>query len=407
MAGQFEYRARNAQGQVFQGTILADSEAAVASHVRGKGYFVTSIKETKPQQDISVMFQALRSVSSKDIALFCRQFATMTEAGLPMLTCLNILAEQTENSLLKEAAQDVYKSVQEGTSLSYSMRQHPNVFPDIMINMVESGEVGGVMEDILNRLAVHFEKEYRLREKVKSATIYPVVILTMAVAVVVFVLTFVLPSFLPLFAGMKAELPWPTRLLVAVSDFLINYWWLLLILVIIGIIAFVMLRKNETVRLYSDGAMLHIPVVGVLMKKIAIARFSRTLSTLMRGGVPILTAMEAVKKTTGNLKMTEVLSASQTSLREGEDLSSRLAMSPLFPTMVVQMVAVGEQSGELDKMLEKVAEFYEGEVDDMVNRLGSLIEPILIVVLGVIVGFIVISIFLPLFEIITNFNKAN
>ena len=406
MASQYDYRARDSQGRAFQGTILADSEAAAAAHVRSKGYFVTRVTETKPAQDVGVMLRKLRSCSAKDIAVFCRQFATMLEAGLPMLTCLSILAEQTENLKLKETAMDVYKSVQEGMSLSYALRQHQDVFPAIMINMVESGEVGGVMEDVMNRMAVHFEKEYRLREKIKSATIYPVIILLMATAVVAFVLTFVLPSFMPLFANMRAEIPWPTKFLLAVSEVLIQYWWLVVLLALGAGVGFVLLRRQETVRLYTDGAMLHLPVVGPLMKKIAIARFSRTLSTLMRGGVPILTAMEAVKKTTGNLKMTEVLSASQTSLKEGEDLSHRLALSPLFPTMVVQMVSVGEQSGEMDKMLEKVAEFYEAEVDDMVNRLGSLIEPILIGILGAIVGFIVIAIFMPLFDIITNFNKV-
>ena len=404
MARHYEYQARDAKGQLFSGVVLADNETAAAGYVRNKGYYVTRLKEAKPKQDVRVLFQNMRTISIKDIALLCRQFATMLEAGLPMLTCLNILAEQTENPRLKDVIQKIFKSVQEGTSLSTSLRQYPDVFPDIMISMVEAGELGGVMDNIMNRLAVQFEKQYRLNEKVKAAMTYPIVVITFAFIVAGFILTFILPTFVAMFASMKVEVPLITRIMMALSHFVGQYWWAILAaLALIGLSVMRFFRQPEY-REWLDGAKLNVPIFGTLWRKIAIARFSRTLSTLVRGGVPIISALDVVKRSTGNLKMVSALTASQESIREGQDLSTRLGASKLFPTLVVQMVAVGEEAGELDKMLDKVADFYDDEVEDMVSRLSSLMEPLLILILGLIVGTGVISILLPMFEVMSKFQ---
>ena len=406
MARQYEYRARDSRGQIQTGTILAENETAVAVFIRNKGYYVTKIKESQNRESLSVMLQNMQTVSTKDLAVMCRQFSTMLEAGLPMLSCLNVMVEQTENPRLKDCLKDAYKAVQEGSSLAKALHAHPRVFPDIMIAMIEAGEVGGVMDTIMNRLAVHFEKEHRLNEKVKSAMTYPAVVVSLAFIIVGFIVTFVLPTFLKLFENLKTELPWSTRVLLWVSSLIQNYWWLLIPTMILGVLGVGVVFRRPDARLWLDGVLLHMPVFGSLWRKIAITRFSRTLSTLVRGGVPIIAALEVVKRTTGNLKMTQALTASQESIREGKDLSTRLASSGLFPPMVVQMVAVGEESGQLDNMLDKIADFYDAEVEDLVGRLSSLIEPIMIVVLGAIVGFVIVSIMIPIFDVITNFDKV-
>ncbi len=405
MAKTFFYKAKDRTGQVLTGSILADSEGAVAAYIREKGYFVTHIKEQSGTDSLTLFINNLRRVSIKDIAVLCRQFATMIDAGLPLITCLNILIEQTSSPLLKTALQDVYKKVKEGETLSHALKDHSNVFPDIMINMVEAGEVGGVLDDILNRLAMHFEKEHKLNEKVKSALTYPTVVLSMAVLAVTFILTFVLPTFMQIFAGMKVELPLPTRILLGVSDFLRNHYMLVLGVMVACSLGLVTAAKHKDARKAIDKAILKMPIMGMLVRKIAIARFSRTLSTLIRGGVPIISALDVVMKTMGNLSMTEALSRAQYNVKEGIGLAQTLGSSKVFTPMVVQMIAIGEESGALDKMLEKIADFYESDVDDIVGRLSSIMEPVIVGILGVVIGFIVVSVVLPLFDVISGFNS--
>lgn len=405
MARQYEYKARDATGQLFSGMILADDEAGVAGHIRAKGLFVTKIKLAKASLDIGVIFQNRRKISTRDLAIFCRQFATMLEAGMPILNCLGVMAEQTENPRLKQNLQTVYKNVQEGMALARALEEQKGIFPDIMTSMVAAGELGGVLDDVMLRLSIHFEKEHRLNEKVKAAMVYPAVVMAMAVIVVVFVLTFILPTFVGMFASMKVELPLLTRGLLAVSGFLTSYWWLLLLIgLVVGIGVNWGLQKTAGKEL-RDQIILKLPVFGPLVKKVAIARFTRTLASLLRGGVPLLSALDVVKSSTGNVVVSNALSASQASIKEGEDLSTRLGSSKIFPPMVVQMVAVGEESGQLDKMLDKVADFYEEDAQDLVERLSSLLEPFLIAFLGVTIGTIVISILLPMFDVIGNMNK--
>ena len=405
MARQFEYRARDARGQLFTGLILANDVASAAGHVRNKGLYVTQVKEAKSTQDIGVLLQNLRPIKTRDMSIFCRQFATMLEAGLPILTCLGVLTEQTENLRLKDNLHEVYKSIQEGQALAGAMEARPGVFPSIMITMVAAGELGGVLDVVMQRLAVHFEKEHRLNEKVKSAMTYPLVVMAMAVVVVIFVLTFILPTFVGMFASMNAELPLLTRGLLAVSAFITNHWIGLLLLTVVCVVGMKFGMQVKSVVEMKDRMILQLPVFGPLVRKVAVARFTRTLASLIRGGVPLLSALEVVKNATGNVVISDALAASQASIKEGENLSTRLGASRIFPPMVVQMVAVGEESGELDKMLDKVADFYEEDAEDLVNRLSSLMEPFLIAFLGIVIGAIIISILLPMFDVITNMNK--
>lgn len=402
MAKTFAYKAKDRSGQVLTGSILADNENAVALHVREKGYFITNIKEEGGISSFTAFMDNLKSISLKEISILCRLFSTMIDAGLPLVTCLNVLIEQTDNPRMKKALQAAYMKVKEGETLSRALGEHPLIFPELMINMVEAGEVGGVLDDVLGRLANHFEKEHKMNQQIKSALTYPTVVSGMAVLAVVFILTFVLPTFVQMFAGMKKELPLVTRILLATSDFLRNYSPILLVAMIGGFYGFKVAYRKDGFRNMVDGLTLRIPIVGLLSRKVGIARFSRTLSTLLHGGVPIITALEVVQKTIGNLVMMRALEQSQSGIKEGIGLAATLAQSKVFTPMVIQMVAIGEESGALDKMLEKIADFYESDVDDMVSRLSSVIEPVIIVVLGIVIGIIVVAIMIPMFDIITN-----
>lgn len=405
MAKTFVYQAKDRTGQLLTGTIMAESESAVAAYVRGKGYFVTQIKAQKESLSVTKIINNITRVKTKDLAVLCRQFATMVDAGLSLLSCLSILIEQTYNPKLKAALKQVYQKVQEGNTLSNALSDHPKVFPSLMVSMVEAGEVGGVLDNVLNRLAVHFEKEHKMNEKVKSAMTYPIVVICMAITIVIFMLTFVLPTFTRMFATMNAQLPVPTRMLLAVSEFIQQFWPVLLVIVIAAIYIMTLLARQPRVKLIIDRLVLTIPVFGMLWRKVAIARFSRTLGTLIRGGVPIISALEVVKKTTTNSGMINALTGAQASIREGAGLATPLSSNNIFTAMVIQMVSVGEETGELDKMLDKVADFYESDVDDVVGRLSSLLEPILIAVLGVIIGLIIIAIVLPMFDAVTSIGN--
>ena len=290
MAKTYVYTAKDYAGQVQTGSILAENEKAVAIHIREKGYFITKIKEEGSSTSFSSLLDSLKSISLKEISIFCRLFSTMVDAGLPLVSCLNVLIEQTDNKRMKKALQDVYKKVKEGETLSRSLGDHPRIFPELMINMVEAGEVGGVLDDVLGRLASHFEKEHKMNEKIKSAMTYPTVVSGMAILVVVFILTFVLPTFVQMFSNMNKELPLLTRILLGISDILRNYGLFVGIAIVGGGYGLKVAYQRDDVRKIIDGLTLSIPIVGILSRKIGIARFSRTLSTLLNGGVPIITA---------------------------------------------------------------------------------------------------------------------
>lgn len=404
MAKTFAYKAKDSNGATITGSILAENQTAVAIHIREKGYFITQIKEKDDFNFLSTYMGNLKGINLKEISIHCRLFATMIDAGLPLVTCLNILIEQTDNLRMKKALQDVYKKVKEGETLSRALSDHPRIFPDLMIHMVEVGEIGGVLDDVLNRLASHFEKEHKINEKFKSAMTYPTVVSFMAILSVIFILSFVLPTFIQIFDNMKIQLPLLTRVLLAISNFLRKYALFLVIGTTAGIYGIRIAYLEEESRKVIDNLTLKIPIIGMLNRKVGIARFSRNLSTLLRGGVPLITALEVVQKTIGNLIMMKALEEAQSGIKEGMGLASTLAQSKVFTPMVIQMISIGEESGTLDKLLEKVADFYENDVDDVVSRLSSIIEPVIIGVLGLVIGLIIISIMVPLFDVITTGN---
>lgn len=404
MAKTFQYKAKNRTGHVLAGTIIAENEAAVAGFIRNKGYFVTQIKEQR-RKLLQEFWQELTPVTVKALAVFCRQFAVMIDAGMPMLACLHVLIEQTHHNRLKSALQNVYKKVQEGIPLSRAMSEHSQVFPELMISMVEAGELGGVLDIILRRLAVHYEKEHKLNEKVKAAMTYPAVVVSMAILSVTFILIFVLPVFTKLFEDMSLEIPLPTRILLTTSHFLGNNGIFIFVLLVLICLSLGYVAKRADVKQVIDCILFKLPVLGQVRKKIIVARFSRTLSTLLQGSVPLLSAIEVAAKSTGSSNIMGGLAIALEGIRQGLGLATVLRRCGLFPPLVIQMTAIGEETGEIDKMLEKLADFYEDDVDDSVMRLSSMLEPLLIGFLGGIIGFIVIAVVLPMFEAVSAVGR--
>ena len=402
MAKSFAYKAKDRNGQVLTGNILAENETAVAIYIREQGYFITQIKEQHGASSLQVFIDSFHSISLKEVSILCRMFSTMIDAGLPLISCLNVLIEQTDNSRLKRALQDVYTKVKEGETLSRSLGDHPRIFPGLMVNMIEAGELGGVLDEVLERLAIHFEKQHKMNEKIKSALTYPAAVSSMAILSVVFILTFVLPTFVQMLTGMNKELPLLTRILLGISNFIrYNAQYIVIGMIASGYGLQLAYRTAKT-RKIIDLLILRLPIVGMLSRKIGIARFSRTLSTLLHSGVPIIAALAVVQKTIGNLIIMAAVEQAQGGIKEGVSLATTISRSTVFTPMVVQMVAIGEESGSLDKMLEKVADFYESDVDDVVSRLSSIMEPAIIGVLGIVIGVIVVAIMIPIFDVITN-----
>lgn len=408
MAGLYAYQAKNRLGQLQSGTLEADDEIGVARYLRERGFVATRITLTqvRVQKQTASWLVRHQTISLRDLSVFCRQFATLTGAGISIVQALGVLVEQTENQRLRYALQEVLTDVQTGETFSGALKNRSAIFPAVMISMVEAGELGGMMDNVLLRLAEQFEKEYKLNGKVKTALTYPAIVVCMAFLSVTFILTFVMPMVIGMFEGMKAELPWPTRVLLFLSNALRNHWPELLALALVLTSAGWWLKQKPPVKRLLDQVTLKLPVFGLLAKKVAIARFSRTFSGLIRSGVPMIAALDVVKHTVHNTVMVDALQNAQESVTRGTGLAVPFRQSALFPPMVVHMVAIGEETGELESMLLKTADFFEGEVDDLVNRLSSLIDPILIVGLGVIIAFIVVSVMLPLFDIVTNFNRA-
>lgn len=400
------YRARDLNGQVINGNIVAENQGAVASFIKKKGYYVTQITAEKKRLNLQDLMKQWHKVSVKELALFCRQFSTMIDAGISLVVSLQILIDQTQSKKLKETLQAIYQAVQGGETLSQAMSAHDTVFPIVMIAMIEAGELGGVLDQILANLAAQFEKQDKLEKKIKSAMTYPAVVMVMACLAVIFILTFVLPTFMKLFEDMHKELPVLTKLLLAISAFLRSDGIFLCSGLLMGtLIVKYMLCKSE-VRLFFDGIFMKVPVFGLLWRKIAIARFARILSTLIKGGVPLISALEVVKKTVNNATMTQALFTAQAGVRAGMGLSVPLGTSKVFTPMVVQMIAIGEEAGELDRLLGKVADFYDSDIEDMLARLSTLVEPLLIGFMGVVIGIIILAIMIPMFDVITGMENS-
>ncbi len=393
---KFICKARNWEGKIITQEIDGENKEAVVSKLRERGYFVTNIKE-KPKE--FVLFQ--RKVANQEIAIFARQFATMIGAGVPLVRCLNILSDQVENPRMQEIIAQIRSDVEAGMTFSKSLEKHPKVFSNLFVNLVKAGEAGGVLDEILDRLANYLESSEQLRQKVKGALTYPVVVMTIAFAVVVFLVTFVLPSFKNIFEG-QGELPLPTRVLLASSEFMQSYFPMILIgMVIVGFIIKRFLATKQGIR-FRDSNALRVPKLGSMLRKVAVAKFTRTLGTLIASGVPILQALEVTAATAGNVVVADAVHKTRISIREGESIAEPLRSSRVFPPMVVQMIAVGEETGELDTMLTKIADFYDSEVDTAIKALTSIIEPVVIVIMGIIIGGIVMAIFLPMLSLVNQ-----
>ncbi|NLJ36030.1 MAG: type II secretion system F family protein [candidate division WS1 bacterium] len=408
----FAYTARDSTNRVIKETAEASSKDALIQSLRERGLTVDSVEEQKAKALAKKKTSSFKlfggKVSLKDFSMFCRQFATMINAGVSLVRCLDVLEQQTSSARLKEIIRDIQVEIQGGATLSRSMGKYPRVFSNLAVGLVRAGEVGGVLDETLDRLAEFSEKDMELRRKVKSAMTYPVMVMIVAVGIVVFLVTFILPKFMDLFLelGMtEDQFPGPTRLLMASSNFLTSKWWLAAIIIFGMVTAINRIKATKTGKRYYDLLILKVPVFGSLNHKIAVARFARTLATLLSSGVPILQAMETVAGTVDNDVIADAVLMSRASIREGDTIAAPLADSKMFPPMVVQMIAIGEETGQLDSMLTKVAEFYEGEVDAALESLTAALEPVLIVFLGVVVGFIVISMFLPLVGIIGELSQ--
>lgn len=398
MAKNFAYRARDQRGSVQNGLMAAENEIGVANFIRSKGWFVVEIKEKK-ETSISFDLSKFKKVSVGDLAIYTRQFSAMIDAGLPLVNTLNILEQQTLNPKLKLATAEVYKAVQNGESLSKAMAKHSQIFPQLMVSMVEAGEVGGVLDTVMQRLAGQFEKDQKMNAKVKGAMTYPVVVLCVAFLIVTGIITFILPNFARMFEDIGVQLPLPTRILMGLSSFFAQYWWLMLFLLGGAIFGFGRWASTETGKRRIDEIMLRLPLFGELVRKVAIARFSRTLGTLLQGGVGIIQALDVVKRVAGNYVIANAIAGAQVSIKEGQGLTAPLKESKVFTPMALQMMAIGEETGSLDRLLEKVADMFENEVDEVVGGLSKIIEPLLMVFLGGIIGGIVLAIFMPMFEI--------
>ena len=344
----------------------------------------------------------------KDLSIFCRQFATMINAGVSLVRCLDVLEQQTSSARLKEIIRDIEQEVQGGATLSRSMNKFPRVFTNLTVGLVRAGEVGGVLDETLDRLAGFLEKDMELRRKVKASMTYPTLVMVVAVGIVTFLVTFILPKFISLFKelGMTDDkFPMPTLILMRISNFATSKWYFMVGIIVATSIAINRIKATKTGRRYFDIMRLKAPVFGPLNHKICIARFARTFSTLLSSGVPILQAMETVAGTVDNDIISDAILMSRAAIREGDTIADPLAASKMFPPMVVQMITIGEETGQLDSMLSKVADFYESEVDASLESLTSALEPVLIVFLGVVVGFIVVAMFMPLIAIIGELSS--
>jgi type IV pilus assembly protein PilC len=393
----FEWKGRGRGGQDQTGVLVADSKEAVIATLRRQQIIVTAVKERGKEIALPKMGG---KVPPKQIAIFTRQFSVMIDAGLPLVQCLEVLANQQEHKVFKRVLLQVRQDVETGSSLADAMRKHPKTFSDLYTNMVAAGEAGGILDTILQRLANYIEKAVKLTSQVKSAMIYPAAVITIAIVVVMVILWKVIPVFASLFNQLGAELPLPTRVVIALSNFIGDYWWLMAI-VVIGAVFF--LRRYYATykgRRVIDGFVLKMPILGILMRKIAVARFCRTLATLTSSGVPILDGLNITAKTAGNSIVEDAIMATRKSVEEGKTISEPLSDTDVFPPMVVQMIAVGEQTGALDTMLSKIAEFYEDEVDIAVAGLMKLLEPVMIAFLGVCIGGIVVAMYMPMFTLI-------
>jgi type IV pilus assembly protein PilC len=398
--GLYEYKVRDRRGGVVTGKLEGASQEAVVARLQGMGYAPISVRRRGAGLDRELSLPRLGAkVKLKDLAVFARQFATMIDSGLSLLRALSILADQSANKELAKVLTAVRQDIEAGRPLSSAMTKHPDVFPPLMVNMTKAGELGGFLDGVMLQLAKNYEAEVRLRSKVKSAMTYPTVVFVLAILMCVAMLLFIVPTFASMFSTLGGDLPGPTKVLVALSGLLRTFALPLLLLVVVGFGVWARVRHKQGVRDVVDPLKLKVPVFGPLFRKIALARFSRNLGTMLSSGVPILSSLDIVADATGNAVLARAVRDVQDSVRTGRSLSQPLQEHSVFPSMVVQMMAVGEDTGALDTMLGKIAEFYDQEVEATTEALTSLIEPLMIVILGGVIGSMILALYMPIFKV--------
>jgi len=394
----FIWEGTTRKDEVKKGEMEAVDELAVRGLLRRQGF--KSIEIRKKSKDLAEYLPFLVGrVKEKNIVVFCRVFSTMINAGLPLIQCLDLLAQQEDNKYFAKVIRDIKEDIEGGTSLTDALKKYPKVFDDLFVNLIAAGEAGGILDVVLARLSTYMEKAMKLKSRVKGAMTYPIVVLFISFGVVALLLLKVIPVFQKMFEGMGGQLPGPTMIVIAASEFAQSYWWVILGILIVIVIAFNRFYKTEKGRWIVDLLLLKAPVFGLLLKKVAVAKFSRTLSTMLSSGVPILEALTIVSRTSGNIVVEDALLKTRQSISEGESIAQPLEAAKIFPPMVVQMIAVGEATGALDAMLSKIADFYDDEVDNAVTAMTTLLEPVMMVFLGVILGGMIIAMYLPIFKI--------
>jgi type IV pilus assembly protein PilC len=388
----FEWKGKDKNGKPVRGEIRAAGEAVVSANLRRQGILVASIKKRRTSGG--------RSIKQRDIAIFTRQLATMMKAGVPLLQAFDIVARGSTNPRMTKLLNDIRGDVETGTNLSSAFRKHPLHFDNLYCNLVEAGEAGGILEALLDRLAIYQEKTMAIKSKIKSALMYPIAVIVVAFVVLVVIMIFVIPAFKEVFRSFGADLPAPTLFVIALSEFFVSWWWAIFSLIGGGFYFFFeSWRRSEKMQMFMDRLLLKLPIFGDLINKSVIARWTRTLATMFAAGVPLVEALDSVGGASGNMVYARATEQIQKDVSTGSALTTSMTATGVFPTMVLQMAAIGEESGSLDHMLGKAAEFYEDEVDEMVKGLSSLMEPIIIVVLGTMIGGIVVSMYLPIFKL--------
>jgi type IV pilus assembly protein PilC len=395
-ATKYLWKGKTAKGETLSGEYEAVDKNEVGEYLRKRRIVITSIK--KKPKEITLGFLQKKGVGVKDLSVFTRQFATMVNAGLPLVQCLDVLGKQLDKPHFKDVVLKVTADVEGGSTLAEALEKHPRVFSDLYVNMIAAGEAGGILDVILSRLAIFLEKADALQRKVKGALTYPAIVLTVAGGACVFMLMFVIPVFAKMFSDFGGTLPAPTRIVMGISDFIRGYWWA--IVAGTAAVSWIFKRYRDTVsgRRTTDRLGMKMPIIGNVLLKSAVARFTRTLGTLIGSGVPILQGLEITARTAGNKVIQEAIEATAVSISQGDTIAAPLKASGVFPPMVVQMIGIGEQTGALDEMLSKIADFYDDEVDAAVDALTAAIEPVMIVLMGTMVGGMLVAMYLPMFK---------
>ncbi len=397
MATVFQWSGKTRTGAVEGGEIAAGSKDEVVAQLRKRNIIATSVTKKKKQMAISLPFGG--KIKDRDVVIFTRQFSTMIDAGLPLVQALDILASQASNKQFTSIINQIKGDVEGGSTYADALRKHPKAFTELYVNMVAAGEAGGILDTVLNRLAVYMEKSIALKRKVKGALTYPIIVTLVAAAVVTIIMVKVVPTFSQMFSSLGGRLPAPTRIVIAMSHFLGGKGGLVILVLIVAlVIGLSQFRRSKRGKLITDGFLLKLPIFGILLLKVAVAKFTRTLGTLISSGVPILDGLDITAKTAGNKKIESAVGRVKNAVQEGKTLAEPLGEQKIFPHMVTQMISVGESAGALDSMLGKIADFYDDEVDAAVSNLTAMLEPLLMVFLGGTIGFIVIAMYLPIFK---------